>query len=190
MGPTFDVTSTCTTDNVISSEIVITDERKIQPVQSAVTTSHTIKDRTAVIDKNLNDEVVAWQTTFMESISKMKRAEYTHPLQSMCLFECIKNTSRIQSLNTSNPANICTLHAFERQSELGDDERMIMVNDSYNVFHFSYETIAIPKLLQSSIAPFRNINQGPNLIQEKSDMIAFCSKGLDITYDLSSSPLF
>ena len=41
-----------------------------------------------------------------------------------------------------------------------------------------------------SIAPFRNINQGPNLIQAKSDMIAFCSKRFDITYDLSSSPLF
>ena len=196
MGPTFEIESICMTNDVTTSEFMITNKRKNEPVneenvyfKSAVTTSHRINDQTIIADEIPSPRVVAWQKFLTESISKMKRRDFTHPLQSMCIIECTKSASRIKPTNIPDPATVHTLHVFERQPGVQKGERMIMVINYCGSFHFSFETAAIPSLLQS-IIQFRNIGERTVLIQTKSNEVAFCSDRFDITYDLSVSPLF
>jgi hypothetical protein len=197
MGPTFEIASIRMTNDVTTSGLVIPNKRKHQePVKEehavckiALPPSHKITKQTAATDKIPTLQIVAWQNFLIESISKMKGRSYTHPLQSMCIVDCTNNASKIKLTKIPDPTNIHTLHVFERQPGVGEDERMIMVINYCDSFHFSFETAAIPTLLQS-IVPFRNIGQETKLIQTKADEVAFCSNRLDITYNLSVNPLF
>ena len=129
-----------------------------------------------------------WKLFLTETIALMKRREYTHPLQSMCILDSISTSDPIPECpETPDPSKIHTIHTFERQcGHHFHQQRMIMVVNYCFVYHFSMKTSAIPDfvLRLSSVA-----NKGfVKLIQARANETRFCSERFDITYDMTANP--